>query len=182
MGLYETASSYQLSNRSGQLDGRFAIRQRTFATANLNGRFGSTPAVRDRLISARNGHSLGPRARFACGSESGRSDDALQTAGFDPERPSRAIRSKPFLLMSIPINVTLSVALRAIVHAPSVICTQSQRVRLGARSVHPISGLCQGPGGAMEIACRRNPLKRRELHTTRATIRSRPRSAVLKEV
>jgi hypothetical protein len=39
-----------------------------------------------------------------------------------------------------PLFVTLFVALRAMVHAPSVICTQNLRVRLGAWSVHPISG------------------------------------------
>jgi len=37
-----------------------------------------------RLDSAINGRSLEPSARAACGSESGRSDNAPQTAGFDP--------------------------------------------------------------------------------------------------
>ena len=38
----------------------------------------------ERRESAINGRSLGPRARSACGSESGRSENAPQTAGFDP--------------------------------------------------------------------------------------------------
>jgi hypothetical protein len=51
---------------------------------------------------------------------------------------------KLFLPMSMPIIVTWSVALRAMVHAPSVYCTQSLRMRSGARSVHPISGYRSG--------------------------------------
>jgi hypothetical protein len=35
--------------------------------------------------SAMNGHWLWPRAMSACGSQSGRSDNAPQTAGFDPK-------------------------------------------------------------------------------------------------
>ncbi len=54
--------------------------------------------------------------------------------------PSSPMRWKLFLPMSMPIVVTWSVALRVMVHAPSVYCTQNLRMRLGARSVHPISG------------------------------------------
>ena len=58
----------------------------------------------------------------------------------DPKRPSRPMRWKLFLPISMPIVVTWSVAWRAMVHAHSGYCTQNLRVRLGARSVHPISG------------------------------------------
>jgi hypothetical protein len=74
----------------------FAIRKRTFASVNLKDRCGSTPALRgyhtiDRFCdagegqpSAINGRSLEPFAMAACGSESGRSNNAPQTAGSDP--------------------------------------------------------------------------------------------------
>ena len=91
-----TPYGYQLPYEIPQLDGRSAIRKPPFATASWNGRFGSTPALRgchaiERFCdagegqpSAINGRSLEPLAMAAYGSESGRSDDALQTAGFDP--------------------------------------------------------------------------------------------------
>ncbi len=42
-----------------------------------------------RQLSANCGHSLEPFPMAACGWESGRSDDALQTAGFDQSGHSR---------------------------------------------------------------------------------------------
>ena len=79
----------------------FAIRKQTFASVNLNGRCGSTPALRgchtiERFCdagegqpSARNGRSLEPLAMAAYGSESSRSDSAPQTVGFDPQETFR---------------------------------------------------------------------------------------------
>ncbi len=63
----------------------FGIRKRTFATAALNGCFGSILAVREGRLSAKNSRSLEPLAMSAYGSESSRSDNMHHTSAGDPK-------------------------------------------------------------------------------------------------
>ncbi len=83
----------------------------------------------------------------------GKPHNHLAAGQFAPlnDVPSSPMRWKLFLPISMPIVVTWSVALRVMVRAPSAIRTQNHRVRLGARSVHPISGSKLNHSGGLPI-------------------------------